>query len=195
LPVLDQGRYHTLSPGTYVLDPFPVELTFDIPEGGGPGWHVGLSTANNVNLLWYTPPDLSVALFFWSVDNVFVDPCDAGAGELDPPLGPSVDDLVSALTNLPGFDATSPVDVTVGDFQGKELELTVLDSGSDCPEVLMWRAGDVLAGDSPGGHARLLILDVAGSRVVIAPIIEEPVAAAETQLRQILDSLRVPRGG
>ena len=92
-------------------------------------------------MLWYTPPNITYVIAFWNVDNVHVDPCNAAAGELEPPIGPSVDDLVAALSNLPGLEATAPVDVTVGTFRGKEIELTTLDP-EDCPAVTVFSAGD-----------------------------------------------------
>lgn len=189
-PLRDTGSTSILAPGTYVLDQFPVDLTFDIPAGEGPGWHVGKSTAHNANLLWNTPPEISVALGFWSVDNVYLDRCDVAAGERDPPIGPSVDDLVAALSSLPWFDASGPVDATVGAFHGKQIDLTALDSGDGCEDILMWNGGNEHAAQSPGETDRLLILDVDGVRVVLVPIVEQPDAVAEAQLQEILDSIR-----
>lgn len=47
--------------------------------------------------------------------------------ELDPPVGPTVDDLASAWSDLPAFDSTAPIDVTVDGFDGKMVEFTVPD--------------------------------------------------------------------
>ena len=46
---------------------------------------------------------------------------------VDPPVGPTVDDLVSAWANLPDFAATAAVDVTVDGYAGKQIEFTVPD--------------------------------------------------------------------
>ena len=54
---------------------------------------------------------------FVIVDNVVSDPCDPTQPHLVPPVGPSVDDLVTAISNLAGFEATDPVDVTVDGFR------------------------------------------------------------------------------
>jgi hypothetical protein len=194
-PLRDTGGTAILDPGTYVLDYFPVDLAFDIPDGDPPGWHVGMSTPDAAVVLWYTAPDFTYLYAFWNVDNVFVDPCDAPAGELEPAIGPSVDDLVGALTNLPEFQVTVPVDVTVGDFQGKEIELTALDPGH-CPDVIAFSWGDGFTDVPVGATLRLQILDVDGVRIVMTdgPWINEPVkrdAAAEAELQQILDSIRI----
>ena len=46
----------------------------------------------------------------------------------DPPVGPSVDDLATALADLAPFRVTSPPkDVTIYGYSGKHLELTVPD--------------------------------------------------------------------
>jgi hypothetical protein len=191
-PLRDQGGTAILAPGTYVLDAFPVGLAFDIPEGDPPGWHVGRSTTDAAIVLWYTPPEITYGFAFWNGDNVYIDPCNAAAGELEPPIGPSVDDFVAAVSDLAEFRATAPMDVTVGAFRGKEIELTVLDSGGDCPEVIAWSAGDDRLDLSPGETRHVQVLDVDGVRIVMLTIEPaQPDAAVEAELQQILDSIRI----
>ena len=194
-PDIDPGVPEVLEPGTYVLDRFPVYLAFDIPDGSPTGWHAGQAAEDTAVMLWNTPPDITYVFAFWDVDNVYVDPCDPTAGEVEPPVGPSVDDLVAALLNLPGLQATAPVDVTVGAFHGKEIELTTLDVG-DCPGVTAFSAGE---GTNPqyvnpleGESFRVQVLDVDGVRIVLytaEPDERDP--AAEAELQQILDSIRI----
>jgi len=193
---IDPGVPEILGPGTYLLDRFPVDLAFDVPEGDPPGWHAGKSMAHTAIVLWYTPPEITYGFAFWNVGNVQVDPCNAAAGELEPPIGPSVDDLVATLSTLPGLEATAPVDVTVGAFGGKEIELTTLDVG-ECPQVIAFSASDdavdlALVNPLPGETFRVQILDVGGVRVVLYTM--EPAtrdAAVEAELQQILDSIRI----
>ena len=192
-PLLDTGSNSILSPGSYALESFPVALTFDIPEGDGPGWHVGKSTPNAAIVLWYTPPEFTYAIFWWNVDNLYVDPCDAAAGRRDPPIGPSVDDLVTALSTQPEFEATAPVDVTVGSFSGRRIELTALDSGADCPAADPFTAGASGAALEPGETSELNILDVEGVRLVLVVLDdpEQPDPDGASQLAQIVESTRV----
>jgi hypothetical protein len=191
-PLRDQGETAILDPGTYVLDQFPVDLAFDIPDGDPPGWHVGYSRPDVATVLWYTPPEITYAFAFWTGENLYVDPCDPAAGELEPPIGPSVDDLVAALSNQRGFRATDPVDVTVGAFRGKEIELTALELAEDCPEVIPWSGADDTAGLATGETLRVQILDVDGVRIVThAREPAQPDAAVEAELHQILDSIRI----
>ena len=58
---------------------------------------------------------------FATVDNVFAEPCSPASDLADPEVGPTVDDLVSALQGLPGIEVTAPTDVTVDGFSGKSL--------------------------------------------------------------------------
>lgn len=188
----DTGATGILDPGTYVLDQFPVDIAFDVPDGDPPGWHVGYSRADTATVIWYTPPEVTYAFAFWTADNFYRDPCDATAGELEPPIGPSVDDLVAALSNQRGFRATVPVDVTVGAFRGREIELTALDLGDDCPRVIPWTGGGGTADLSPGETLRVQILDVNGVRLVTharRPALRD--AAVEAELQGILDSIRI----
>ena len=62
---------------------------------------------------------------FWDVGNVYTDGCEHTL--LDPPLGPTVDDLANVWATLPGFTATTPVDITVDGYAGKRVDYTVPD--------------------------------------------------------------------
>lgn len=193
LPLRDFGE-GVLDPGTYVLDLFPVDLAFDIPDGPSPGWHVGTSDASSAIVLWYTPPEITYGFAFSTADNVYVDPCNPAAGELEPPIGPTVDDLVAAISDLPGFQVTAPVDVTVGAFTGKEIELTALDSEDNCREPIAFRAGNHQFDIEPGQTLPMQILNVDGVRIVmwwrsIEPAERDP--AVEAELQEILDSIRI----
>ena len=62
-------------------------------------------------------------LTFNIVDEVFPDPCGApGDRHLDP-AGPTVDDLVTALTHIKGYDAGAVTNVNVGGLPAKSFEL------------------------------------------------------------------------
>lgn len=206
-PRLFQVGSENLSPGTYAIDaPFPARVTLEVPEG----WFAWISNAATAGLL----VDNGVGdggsgwgVTFWIVDNVRADPCDPSS-ELDPPLGASVDDLVSALTNLPGYEATTPTDITVSGFPGVQLELTAPEYGDECPNHRTWTAPPSEPRSMyPGETNRLQILDVDGVRLVLTiveyahttefeqslgiPFDADAHAADQPELRQILDSVRI----
>jgi len=118
-----------------------------------------------------------VGLGFEPIGNIFADGCQWV--QLDPPVGPTIDDLVEAWTNLPSFATTDPVDVTVDGYAGKQIEFTVPDyTGEDCRESHfgLWYTGpDPLPGTVPPGywaqgpqqHIQQWIVDVDGTRLVI----------------------------
>jgi hypothetical protein len=193
-PDIDPGVPEILDPGTYVLDRFPVDLAFDIAEGD-PGWHAGKAAPDLAVLLRYTPPEITYGLAIWTAENVYADPCDTAAGELEPPIGPSVDELVAALSNLPAFEVSPPVEVTVGAFRGKEINLTAVGPEDDCPDAIPWLGAEETGGLEAGETIPVQILDVDGVRVVVRSI--EPDrrdAAGEAELDQIVDSLRTGPG-
>ena len=79
----------------------------------------------------------AVGLHFDEIPNIYADGCQWE--RLDPPVGPTVDDLVTAWANLPDLAATAAVDVTVDGYAGKQIEFTVPDynigecKGADTP--------------------------------------------------------------
>ena len=83
-----------LAPGTYVVtrvEPFEIMIT--VPEG----W----VRETTPSMVW---SDAGSAAYveFVAVDNVYADPFACDPVGLDPPVGPTVDDLVAALAALPG---------------------------------------------------------------------------------------------
>jgi hypothetical protein len=152
-----KGRY-SLAAG------FPVAITFDVPAGwvacsAGPVEQGACEKASGSLT--------GVSVSFTIIDNVVADPCGSGAPLLDPPVGPSVDDLVAAISNLPGFEATSATDVTVDGFSGKQFTLTA-PSTAACSDIKTWATADRTNGVSAGEVLEMRILDVGGVRVVIA---------------------------
>ena len=80
--------------------------------------------------------DPTVAVIFLGADDPhFTNFCrtsDRGRTSADP-VGPTVQDLVSAWANLPGVDATAARDVTIDGFKGMQIEFTVPDyNEEDC---------------------------------------------------------------
>ena len=72
-------------------------------------------------------------MLFDRVSNIYADGCQWVL--VDPPVGPTVDDLVAAWANVPNFAATAAVDVTVDGYAGKQIEFTVPDyTASECRE-------------------------------------------------------------
>jgi len=160
-----------VSPGTYSLSEFPVGITFEIPPFEPPAeWFACSASAVEQAVCHRSTPDEDIppaAVTFQIVDNVVADPCsDQETAELlDPPVGPSVDELVTAISSLEGYEATAPVDITVSGFQGIEFTMTAPDT-EGCGAT--WATADRTTGVGPGEINLLRIVDVDGVRVMIA---------------------------
>jgi hypothetical protein len=135
-------------------------VTFSMPDG----W---------TNIGWgLIKGDPAFGLLSMEVRNTYTDACPSIA--LDPPTGPTVDDLASAWADLPAFDATAPTDITVHGFHGKQVEFTVPDYDEvECPygELMLLQDNtgqDGYWAQAPNQRHDLWILDVDGTRLVIA---------------------------
>ena len=149
-----------LDPGTVVTETDPIKLTFTVPEG----W-----TAFEGSCV--LPPGGTEApdgmgICFGGVKaGLYSDPCHRGP--MDVPVGPTVDDLVEALSQQSAYDATAPVEVTLGGYSGKRIDLQLPHDISSCDngEFFPWE-GSIYA-QGPGNRWHLWILDVEGYRSVI----------------------------
>ncbi len=174
-----------LEAGAYVIgDPFPVRVTVEVPRDGrrrtfGP-LETGVSRVGEGG---------GVAVVI--VDNVVSDPCDASQPQLVPAVGPSVDDLVAAISNWAGFEATDPVDVTVDGFQGKQFELTAPGKSFCRSEISTWSTVERTNGVSANEVNLLRILDVAGTRVLVAAAHQPGKTTADqvAEIRRVFDSV------
>jgi hypothetical protein len=187
LSVTEGGQ--ALKPGTYTAaDPFLVPVTFSLPAG----WEGNIGGPYAVFLQQAQGPG---AVTFSIFDKVYADPCHVDKGFLDPPPGPSVADLATALASLPGLTATTPTDVTIGGHQGTQLILTAPASATGCTAGFfgVWELPLGATNDmSPGESDRVWILEVGGQRLVIdAPETPGQTAATTAEVQGILDSIMI----
>ena len=168
-----------LEPGRYQLaSGFPVGVSFDVPAGTVPCSHGPLEQALCGQ----------AELSFLFVENVVADPCSETL--LDPPVGPTVDDLVEAVSNLKGFTATAPVDVTVGGHPARQFEV-VAPSNPSC-DLKTWATRDRVNGVGADESNLLWIVDVDGARVLIAGASSPRDASDETRaaFEEIVNSIQ-----
>jgi hypothetical protein len=108
----------------------------------------------------------------WAVGNVFANPCHSNGTLLDPPIGSSVDALVTGLASQEGHPATTPTDVEVDGYAAKYMEMTV-PAGiqvADCDHGEFRTWSDPIEGTrylEAGQRDLLWIVDVDGNRLVI----------------------------
>ena len=190
-PALTTVR-RALEPGTYVTgDPFRLRVTFTVPAG----WegHMGGPYLVDLGRVGGVPGGVFFAIF----ERVPADPCHADQGFLDPPPGPTVDDLAMALASLPGLDVTTPTDITVDGYRGKQLTLTAPDTFDGCTlsreGYVIWQLplGATFT-MTPGERDQVWILDVDGERLVVdVPELPSSTAQQRAEVQAILDSLQI----
>jgi hypothetical protein len=179
-----------LTAGSYSLSDFPVAITFHIPPLEPPAvWFACPSSPVEQAVCYESATEQFVAVTFQIVDNVVAECADQETAELlDPPVGPSVDDLVTAISSLDGYEATAPVDVTVSGFEGKEFTLTAVRHGCGAT----WATADRITGMGADERNLLRIVDVDGVRVVIAGAYNADTPDADVAtMEQVMDSVQI----
>jgi hypothetical protein len=164
-----------MEPGTYAIAPIggdDVTVSFTVPTGWGHAdWAIEKpsgATASGLNQngqMW---------LSFWTVANTYRDPCRWMNTALDPPLGPTVQDLVTALRAQAGSNATAPSAVRIGPYVGQRMTIDIPTdqdaSTCDGGRNRLWitpDGGERSTGAFSGFHRVLWIVDVDGIRVVV----------------------------
>ena len=154
---------HTLRPCCLEDNPRAASMTMVLMAP--PSWEVWDETG-----VWPVgqgndPPD-GAFVGLYPGGNVFSEPCltDEEASA-DVPVGPTVDDLVTALVDHPSLDVTDAVDVTLAGYSGKYLDLTVPDDISEC--VRYMPMDHHIYAQGPGHRWHMWILDVDGVRVLV----------------------------
>jgi hypothetical protein len=183
-----------LPPGPVVIDgAFPLTIVFDLPEG----W-VKRDNGAALASVTVSADDMSPEWVEWFiVDNAFADPCHSAGGPLDPAVGPSVDDLVTALTNMVGVPAGPVTEITIDGYSGKSFELTteldadVCDS-PNAPWLDLWTfGGGEVHRALENASMRIWVLDVDGTRlVVVEDAAAEATSAERFQGQRIVESMR-----
>jgi hypothetical protein len=205
--VMALPQFGDLRPGRYAIDPdgdaaTTLRIVYDIPADGWSQW-IGAAKFSDAG---------HTGVSITTVSNLVTDGCTDHAWR-EPPIGPSVDDLATALTELAPFEVTSPPsDMTLAGYAGKHLawtvpELSVEDAGdrtrfTGCHngQLKSWVAfidadqpGDAFYGyTGPGYVEDFWILDVDGARLMIAAEQSAGSPAADIAERDdIVRSIRV----
>ena len=150
-----------------------------------------------------------IGIGFIAADGIFSDPCHWDlAGDrswpqpADVAVGPTVDDLVTALVANDSYTTTTPSDVSLGGADGKRVELQLPsgigacdDDGSGGSRYMVFSGIDGgLYAQGPDNRMQLSIVDVEGTRLIISVGYYPGTPAAErTAAEVILQSLAITR--
>lgn len=181
---------HPIAAGRYEAGaPLQATIGFTVPAG----WQSNVGGPNFLAVERLDPT--TGGLYFSFLGNVFADPCHSATALASPSLGPSVADLVTALTHLAGVTATTPVDATIAGYAAKSLTLTPAVDPLTCAGgvVSVWRLP--LGGTAvlnPGQDMRLWIVTVGNHRLVIeADDYTRQTAAMRADVQAVLDSVTI----
>jgi hypothetical protein len=205
--IMSLEPFAPLEPGTYFIDPdldasTPLRVVYEVPFEGWSQW-IGATKSSD---------DGHVMVSITTVTNLVRQGC-RDHGWADPPVGPSVDDLATALGDLAPFRVTSPPkEVTIYGHNGMHLEWTVPDlpikgegddrrfTGCAGGTLKSWVAAvDTEPGDAfygyngePGRIEEFWILDVDGTRLMIEAN-WSPASPRQdmAEMRAVLDSIRI----
>jgi hypothetical protein len=117
---MNVDEFVDVEPGTYFVDPdgdesTPLRVVYDVRAEGWTSWAGAVKQH----------PTGHTMLNITAVDNLATQACEDPSPRA-PPVGPTVDDLATALSQLAPFELTEPpTDVTLLGHQGKHLKLTV----------------------------------------------------------------------
>jgi hypothetical protein len=162
---IDRGGYDIPWP----LGPSDARIHLTVPAGWA--WiGSGMTTIYKDEGRFY---DFPVDLAAHSVSRVVSSVCaaDESSAEVGPSLvdvGPTVDDLTTAITNVVGTHWSAPMDVTLGGYPAKSLVVTY--SSADCPGptrrwIWLSDTGEFFVQD--GVTSTIYVVDVDGDRLVI----------------------------
>ena len=141
------------------------------------------------------------------VDDVYTGGCRWRGTALDPRVGPTVDDLATALYAQAGPGAPPPTDVDIGGYPGKKVELSIpadldvstCDSDGDFAIFGRWYTDvpdSTFVGAAPwtygdGQHNTVYIVDVDGTRQVLDTMYLPGTSAADrAEVDEIIASIR-----
>lgn len=183
-----------LEPGRWAVTPsgsrdVPLAVV-DLPEGlNGGGEYI-----------WASPEDGGWILGYWTVDQVYLDPC-TRKGTFDTRKLKFPDIWVEALAAQRRTETSQAVPVTLGGYDGIYVELTAptnLDY-STCRGKRLTIFDTTARGvhhwiADPGVVERYWVLDVDGERVVLTGAVSpETTASQSEQLEQIVESVQFVR--
>ena len=196
---LTAGRYR-FQPSSSAPD---LTIAADVPAG----WHGTYAPSAVLGPFEWTPR--GIAVVFLRADGLHRDPCHwdrEGNGQIDQPgdvvVGPAAIDLVNALQASSSYTSTDPSPVTLGAYQGYEMEIQ-RPAGVDLAEcdsgVISGPEGHFVVFSGPdtnsyaqgqGNRLHLFIADVKGTRVIAAiRYFDETPATDVEAARTIVDSV------
>ena len=193
-----------LAAGTYVLHPLrpqdsSLAVTFTVADGWQTFGAVLIPSGDPE-----TGPPGGMAVLFPGDVTTLNDPCDWRGTADDVSFGPAVEDLVEALRAQTAYEVSDPVDVTIGGYSGKRVDIVhptepflgQTSRAPDCDQDVfqLWNTAawgeEGIYAQGPADRWHTHILDVEGTRlVVVSRDFAGTSPADRAEMDAIIDSL------
>jgi len=192
-PFAESTEPVAVEPGTYRIPSSAwsvTDFTLTFPEG----WTVQYGNVYASN----TDEDDEFGFYAVVVEGIYADACEGEIGDLME-VGPSVDDLATALLRQPGPMASGPVETTLGGYPATRIDLTIPE-GFDLEACSFEGIGLQIWYSPPAdkyfvlladGIASVYIVDVDGQRQVF--LTQHRSATSDddfAELQSVLDSIQ-----
>jgi hypothetical protein len=182
----------TPSPVTLTVPaPYPATITFQVR----PGWRLW-GAEGEAGQGWYkeSPDPPGMGFTFWTAKEVFAEPCGGGFTTVDPPVGPTVDDLADVLIKQPATIVNADRPITVDGYSGRFLDYTAdYSRGCAAGHLNRWRTVSGSIREALDGERdQVWILDVKGKRIIIDAFEFPSTSAADkAELRTLIDTVQI----
>ena len=145
----------------------------------------------------YEAPD-GMGLRFYTVGNLFNDPGSFAGGVQDPPVGPTVDDLVQAIVEQEEWTTSTPAELTIGGYAAQHVRITIPEGAEldrrDGGAFYLFKdegAGQIW-GLEPGQMFDVYVVDVDGERLVLDAFHYPGTPEADlAALQAVVDSIEI----
>jgi hypothetical protein len=188
----------TLNGGRYLFRPLADVPSLTIVARGPNGWVGYPSWAMDGPEPVRADAPTGIGVSFFSANGMYGDPCHwdvQGIGDAGPPgdvpVGPTVDDLVTALRANTFYTSSAAKQVTIDGYAGEELELRLPDDplttcDKDDPDDSDGHAfvfsGSGLYAQGPANRWHLYILNVEGTRLIAVILYYDGTPQADVDL-------------
>jgi hypothetical protein len=203
-------HYLEIVPGSYSAPWAQGRIRLTMPAGwssagagwedcpGAPCWPPQAGTTLTRYDLEGPSPTLTLNLAH-DVTSVVADVCVEGGQERLVEVGPTVEDLTTALVNQIGVQRSGPMDITLGGYPARKFVLTMPSSELFCPGPegkRVWANGTTngfwLLKD---GTATIYVVDVNGDRLVVTSLDRGSPVEDIAQLDAIIASIEIQHVG
>lgn len=183
----------TIEPGTYMFRSGPPRVIFTVPEGWLSDDSQPSDGGRMISRYPVNGPSPTVVMSVHDVTHIKANAC---VDEFDIDwvrVGPTAEDLTTALLSQEGLQRSGPTDVTLGGYPAKKFDL-VFPSGCPGPEGgQIWADGATTYGFwlLNDGKGTVYIVDVNGDRVVLTTFIRSGRAQDLAELDAVVASIEI----